>query len=136
MMRPTTTKQRIAPLCVYLVKIRPKKITPAIKRISTSNRLIWSQKDRLAGCSLYIMRSTGTSATTRIVSAGHSTLIWIVSWMRLILIWTPSRTISRAIVSRTINVSRNVIASVTIVVSTLTIVSASISGSFAIARFR
>ena len=70
------------------------------------------------------------------VSGGHTTFTRMVSCILCIVTRAPPRTISRAIVSRTTNVSTTRRSAVTIVVSTRTMVSLAIVGSFASARFR
>ena len=83
-----------------------------------------------------MIRSIGIDFVIRMVSGGHTTSTRMVSCIRCIRTRAPPRTISRVIVSRTTNVSTTRISFVTIVVSTRTMVSFAIVGSFAIARFR
>jgi len=142
MMRPTTTKQWINRITLFVYSFdhwrmnRPMINAIVINKIKNKITPNWSNRERLTGCSLYIRRSTGISVVILIVSDGHMTSTRIVSWMRLIFTTAPSRLMWRVIVSRTTNVSTTRRSFVTIVVSTRTMVSLAIVGSFAIARFR
>lgn len=83
-----------------------------------------------------MIRSTGIDFVIRMVSGGHTTSTRMVSCILCIRTRAPLDLISRTIVSRTTKVSTTRRSVVTIVVSTRTMVSLAIVGSFAIARFR
>ena len=83
-----------------------------------------------------MIRSTGIDFVILMVSGGHTTSTRIVSCNLCMRTRAPLDLISRTIVSRTTKVSTTRRSVVTIVVSTRTMVSLAIVGSFASARFR